>query len=242
MNSVPPEVALSKPLGRVGPLQGPGTLSAQIFDAIEHAIITGNLNSSQRLRTEELAAHFGVSHIPVREALRALGADGWVQQLPRRGFYIRAHSEEELFDLFDARAVIESSLAARAAKYRTPDQVTRLDELVSLGAKAVKSGDPDQIAASNTAFHTHVGECANNVVLSGLLKRLSNRINFYFVQVTPGRGQESVTEHTQIVDAIRRGDPDTAASLALSHVEATMQAMKQTLETNANQQDLNPYS
>ena len=102
---------------------GASSLPSQIAELLEEAIIVGELVPGQRLRGDDLAATYGVSRIPVREALRTLEAGGWVEIRPRYGAYVRSHSAVELAELFEVRAMGKAYAARCAATRRTADEL-----------------------------------------------------------------------------------------------------------------------
>src|SRR3546814_20509554 len=85
-----------------------------VYDALFEEIVTGKLRAGERLMIDELAERFGVSKLPVREALKALDGRGWVESAPRRGTYVRRLSLEERHELFELRLSIEPEFIAMA--------------------------------------------------------------------------------------------------------------------------------
>jgi DNA-binding GntR family transcriptional regulator len=206
-----------------------GTLSDRVFAALEHAIIEGELPAGMRLRADELASRFQISRIPVREALRSLATEGWVELRPRHGASVRSRTNAELEELFEMRLILEVGAAGRAAERRTEHDLGRLDELVAAGNAAVAAGDGAEFARINERFHMLVTECAHNETLTLFAQRIGKRVRFYYKTVVTGRGRASAAEHAEIVDAIRRQDGKRAAELTASHVEATQRALRAVL-------------
>ena len=99
------------------------TLGQQVSAALEQQILAGMLAPGQRLNADELASEFGVSRIPVREALRSLNASGWIEIRPRHGAFVRRRSLREPEDLFHVRAMLEAEASRLAAKNRTEAQL-----------------------------------------------------------------------------------------------------------------------
>jgi len=207
-------------------IPGSGNLPDQVAARLEQAIIEGTLQPGQRLSADELAQHFGVSRIPVREALRGLHANGWVRIEPRMGVYVRTHDPQELRDLFETRLFLEEHAVRLAAERRTDEQLARLEELVDAGHAAVKSDDPAQVGRVNTAFHEALVSCTGNTVLAEILRGLSQRVRWYYATVTNQRGTGSMEEHAELVEAIRARDAARAASLIRRHIETTRAAVE----------------
>ncbi|WP_344653804.1 GntR family transcriptional regulator, partial [Cryptosporangium japonicum] len=110
-------------LPRIERVPGGGSTGEQVHDLLKEAILAGVLPGGTHLNAEGLAKQLGVSHIPVREALRFLEADGWIDYRRHLGGYVRARTEPELADLFEARYEVEGRAAALAAERRTPEQL-----------------------------------------------------------------------------------------------------------------------
>ncbi|MFD6106531.1 GntR family transcriptional regulator, partial [Nocardia salmonicida] len=112
----------------------------QVCRAIRDDIIRGEFRSGQRLTEDTLAERYGVSRVPVREALRTLEAEGFAWSRPYAGTFVAELTEAEAADLLAIRALLEPMCAGRAAVRRTPEQLGRLKELTSLGQEAVRDG------------------------------------------------------------------------------------------------------
>jgi DNA-binding GntR family transcriptional regulator len=203
------------------PSLGVSTLGDRLTEVLEEAILAGTLSPGQRLSADELARQFAVSRIPVREALRSLEAEGWIELRPRQGAYVRRRTERELADLFEVREVTEPQAAGLAARRRTAEQLAALDVLVEEGRRAAGAGDVAATARLNARFHTLVAGCTGNGVLAEIVESLSKRTRFAIAQVSPGRARESVEEHARLVEALRAADPDRAEDEARAHVGST---------------------
>lgn len=202
-----------------------GTLPARIHDILEDAIIQGHFAPGERLHTDRLAAQYGVSRIPVREAMRSLHEAGWVDIRPRYGAYVRERSAEELAQLFEARAVIEQAIAEWAAQRRTQADVDALARVVERSRQLLEQGDFDALEESGAHFYAAMREAARNVVLAGLSTELQKRARFYFHMVAGDLGSDWVSLHEQIADLVARGDSTRAGRLARQHVLDTGEAV-----------------
>ncbi len=210
-----------------------GTLPARIHDILEDAIIQGVFAPGERLHTDRLAAQYGVSRIPVREAMRSLHEAGWVDIRPRYGAYVRERSAEELTQLFEARAVIEQAIAEWAAQRRTAADLGALSRVVERSKALLERGDVEALEESGGQFYSAMRDAARNVVLAGLSTELQKRARFYFHMVAGDLGSDWVSLHEQIADLVARGDAPAAGRLARQHVLDTGEAVARLL----NEQD-----
>ena len=220
---------MSEGLAGLPPLSGAETLGEQLRVTIQEAILGGMLAPGARIHPDELAAHFGVSRIPVREALRALDASGWVEIRPRHGVYVRQRHAEELEQLFEVRAPLEAQACGLAAQRRTEDEVVELDLLARSAKEA--ADDPRRFATLNSRFHDAVVAASHNDVLAATLTGLRLRVQWYFAEAPPRRTHHSIEEHLEIVDAIRDGDDERAAALGTNHVLDTLEVLRAQIET-----------
>ncbi|SDT67266.1 GntR family transcriptional regulator [Jiangella sp. DSM 45060] len=195
-----------------------GRTAPHIRDLLEEAILQGVLPPGAHLNADGLAKQLGISHIPVREALRALGVDGWIEFRPHQGAFVRGRSEQELADLFESRTFLEAQAATLAAERRTGEQLAILDDIL---ARQRRSTDPVELARLNAEFHSALADCSQNTLLAGFVRTLSMRARFYFSTVPPRRQDGSRRQHEALVDAIRRRDSTAAGRLARDHVAAT---------------------
>ena len=202
------------------------TLGGQISEAIERDILRGVLRPGQRLNADDLAQTFGVSRIPVREALRSLDAAGWVEIRPRHGAFVRDRSTKELEDLFHVRAMLESDAAGLAAARRDPDGLAEMDAARAEMQAASEAGDAEGAAEANTRFHRALARASGNDVLGTLAEQLAKRIRWYYATVAATRSSHSALEHAAMLDAIRRGDSDTASRLVREHIGRTAELVQ----------------
>ncbi|MDT7711970.1 MAG: hypothetical protein QOG46_659, partial [Pseudonocardiales bacterium] len=175
---------------------------------------------------DDHARRMGVSHIPVREALRTLQADGWIVQRRNQGAFVRDRDPRELADLFEARICLEGDVAVLAAHRRTAAQ---LDELEAILARQASTDDPGEQARINAEFHVCLAACSQNTVLTDYLRDLSKRVRFYFLPTAALRRSNSLSEHQGIVNAVRRRDGDLARDLVRVHVADTRAAAARTM-------------
>lgn len=199
-------------------------LSIAIAEEIRGAIMSGRYRSGDRLVEESLAESLGVSRNPVREALRHLEAEGFVEITPRRGASVATIGEKEAHELFEVRAALEALSARLAAEKATDDDLGALEEIVVRGEKAARAGQFDLLPDLNTAFHLRMVEVAGNAQLGRLIGELRDRIQWLYSHRIEQRAVASWREHRQLYDALRARLPEVAAHIALGHISAAQAA------------------
>lgn len=197
------------------------TLPAQIHAYLEEAIVRGDIAPSSRLHADDIAAHYGVSRIPVREALRSLHEAGWVEIRPRHGVYVRERSVVELRELFETRSGIEAQIASLAALRRTDDDIQKFRSIMSTRQDAVRRKDLDALSLASMELSSAIRAAARNSVLATLAAQLEKRARFYFEMITDQYGADWASMDNTLVELIAAGDSDAASAKAREHVLET---------------------
>lgn len=204
-----------------------GRMTAQaVSRAIRDDVIQGVHRPGQRLTEESMAARYGVSRVPVREALRTLEAEGFLHSRPYAGIAVVELDDAEAEDLLEVRALLEPLGAARAALRRSPEQVGRMQELVALGQEAVQAGRLAEVARLNSRFHEVIAEASGSRTLTQLVTQLSQKIAWVYSVELPRRAAESWEEHAEIVRAIERGDAEQARAVVARHIAQAQSAYR----------------
>jgi DNA-binding GntR family transcriptional regulator len=196
-------------------------MSQQVFETLQGEILERVRPPGSRLIEDAIAADLGVSRTPVREALRMLAREGWLDLHPHAGAYVRQPGIEEVRDIFMLRELLERESARLAAARRTDDDIRVLRKVVERGTKAVAKGTPKVLAALNSDFHRSVAAAAANLPLQRFIDELDKHVRWHFAAVATRRADASWREHAAIVDAIEREDGAEAARLSAEHARRT---------------------
>jgi DNA-binding GntR family transcriptional regulator len=200
--------------------------------AISRMIIEGEFGPGDRLKLSDLARRFGVSQMPVREALWKLEGSGLVQNLPNRGAVVRAVDAQHIENVYELRAAIEMMLIERVVARVTSADLEKIEEARVDVEAAVAKREPGAILAADQAFHQAINRLAGNdlalATLAGtmpLIQSMRLRVGF-----AAARLQEMLSEHRDIAAAIREGDGRLAAQRVRLHMIGARRAMIATLE------------
>lgn len=194
----------------------------QAYDAILQEVRRGAFAPGDRLREEDVGARLGLSRTPIREALRRLESDGIVEHRPRVGAVIRQLSHTELVELYEMRIVLERTAAQMAAKHCAVAEIEALD---ALNAQIeAERANPEKGAALNQNFHRALYLAGRNRFLLEAARALNNSLLLLGPTTyhTPGRMDVVVSEHRDIIDGLRRGDPEAAANAAEAHLQTSL--------------------
>ncbi len=193
------------------------TLARRIRDALLEGIISGELAPGERLKDSEIAARFGTSNTPVREALRLLVQDGVVEIVPYRGCVVRHIDPQEMADVFEVRMLLLGYAARRAATRLTAAQLQQLDALATEHEQALAAGDLERVAEAGHRFHGVLLEAVGNGTLARLSRDLSTRVRLarraYLPYVHPGDAS-----CRDIYEALRARDGGRAEALISAHI------------------------
>jgi DNA-binding GntR family transcriptional regulator len=187
---------------------------------LRRLILAGELNPGERLVEDRLAQRLGVSRNPVREAIRVLATEGFVEVTPRRGAAVARLPHDEAEELFDVRMALEGLTARLSARKVTPESSALLRKVLDSARVAVDEGRLDQVADLNTAFHAAVAETAGNAYLNLVVGPMLRRAQWVFQQTARHRAPHSWTEHLGLYEAIAAGDEREAEARAVAHVAA----------------------
>jgi len=194
--------------------------SFKLKQAIEDAVIAGEFLPGDRLDEISLAERFGVSRTPVREALLQLGAEGFIDVRPRRGAIVTVLSPSQLFEMFETMAEIESACGRLAARRLTPEADAAMEAAHRACERAAGEDDSERYYAVNRNFHEAIYRASRNGCLAEQALALHKRLSAYRRLQLRARNRllQSLQEHTEILEAIRSGHEQLAASRLHSHV------------------------
>lgn len=187
---------------------------------LEDEIATGRLAPGTRLDEVSLAARFGVSRTPIREALHQLSAAGLIEMRPRRGGIVRPMTMETLVEMFETMAEMEAACGRLAARRMTDDERHALAASHDACAAAAETDDPDAYYSANEDFHELIYAGTHNRFLAEEVRRMRRRLQAYRrLQLrVRNRIANSLDEHAVIVDAIVKGEPRGAEDALRAHV------------------------
>lgn len=193
------------------------------YDRLLTEIRAGTLRPGDRLTETDLAARLGISRTPVREAIRALEADGLVDHQPRVGARIRRLDYAGITELYEMRAVLEGTAARFAARGAYDSE---LAELAAINDDMRNAPTPEILYQSNRHFHAVLLNAARN----RFLVRSVNAVQKTLLILGPStmeeasRARAAVDEHAAVLKALHNHDGDAAEAAMRAHIEAAHRA------------------
>jgi DNA-binding GntR family transcriptional regulator len=225
------------------------SLVDRLAATIQSRVLSGEIVRGTRLPQEALAAEFGVSRTPVREALRKLQAAGLVEVQPNRGAVVRGPSAREIRESYEVRTELEG-LAAELATARISDaDLLRLREaegLFRMSVGQLVSGarrrgrdapwdEQDAWVRANDMFHQTILDAAGNRrladVLTDLRRSFPRELAWSALSANSRRLQDNVLQHGAILEAIERHDPAAARERMVAHIRTAGELVVHYFET-----------
>ncbi|MDJ0623197.1 MAG: GntR family transcriptional regulator [Desulfocapsaceae bacterium] len=204
-------------------------LDQKVYQVVKSMIENRQLMPGEKIPQEKLAKELGISRTPLISALKFLEHEKLVEVKPRRGFYVRLFSIEELISIFEIREVLEGLAARRAARCIDERQIKELRKIFSSFTSAEKLRDYQAYSKADRRFHNFITEIASREFLTTILQTFNIISLAYQYANSEGLIREpddTIEDHLKIIDAICDHDPDNAERLMREHLEKTITKLK----------------
>jgi DNA-binding GntR family transcriptional regulator len=199
-------------------------LYEDVAERLRNQIFARQLEPGAWIDETKLAAEFGISRTPLREALKVLAVEGLVAMKPRRGAYVAEMSRDDVAEIYHLLALLESDAAGAVARHASDDQLAALQAIHDQLERQVRQRDA--FFATNERFHMALLEIAGNrwrqQIVTDLRKVMKlNRHHSLFKQ---GRLSDSLAEHRALMEALRKRNAVRATALMRAHFESGLEA------------------
>ncbi|MFD7557359.1 MULTISPECIES: GntR family transcriptional regulator [unclassified Streptomyces] len=202
------------------PATTPATAAERVYQHVKQGVLDRRYEGGTLLTEGELAEAVGVSRTPVREALLRLETEGLLKLYPKKGALVLPVSAQEINDVLETRLLIEEFTVRRAVP-APPGLLDRLAGLIEEQRRHAAAGDLPAMTAADRAFHAEIVAATGNQILGRLYDQLRDRqlrMGVAVLHAHPERLERTLAEHTEILDALRAGDADTAAAAVRGHI------------------------
>lgn len=207
--------ARSENLGLASP-----ALYEQVAERLRSRIYAHELAPGAWVDEQAIAAEYGISRTPLREALKVLASEGLVTLKPRRGCYVTELSEQDLDEIFPVMALLEGRCAQEATLKASAADLGRLAGIHADLERHAAANDADHFFEANQQFHDALQELAGNRWLGQLIEETRK-----FIKLTrrdslnlAGRLRQSLAEHREILAAVQQIQPEDAGRLMHEHI------------------------
>lgn len=209
------------------------SLAEEAYAAIKAEIVTNRLPPGAQRLEEELAIQLGMSRTPVREAIIRLEREGLVDIVPRRGVRVRPLTKRDVREITEVLTCLETQAAERLAGRRlAPHEIARLEQAIADMDAALEADDTDAWAQADYGFHRSLIELCGNRHLEEIGLNFLDKAHRFRLLTMPYRARPvySNVNHAAVVEAIRRGDAQTAVDIHRAHKRRWARELSEILE------------
>lgn len=206
-----------------------------VYRELKNMILERRLEPGSKIYQDRLAQQLGVSRTPLVNALKKLEHEKLVTARPRRGYFVRLFSREEMVHIFELREVLEGLAARRAARQVTESQIKKLRSFFKNFKEPDDFNNLKAYAIEDRRFHNYLISIAEKEFLASILETY-NVITFSY-QVAQAEGlvrspEDTISEHLEVIDAICRKDEQAAEALIRQHLRSTGEKLRTDLDQN----------
>ncbi|MCB8943733.1 MAG: GntR family transcriptional regulator [Ardenticatenaceae bacterium] len=197
-----------------------------VYELLHQAIIRGDYKPGERVVIDDVATKLGVSSIPIREALRQLEADGFVEIAPYVGATVTEISADSIFEIFGLLETMEAICARSACRCMTDAEIAKLDELVQ--QMDASMNDPENWSKLNKTFHLQICDYAHTGLIKEMMRKVLDhwdRLRVQYMKDVLGlRVEMAQAEHRQIMIAFHNRNADEAEQFIRVHNQNALAA------------------
>lgn len=192
---------------------------------IKNLINTGSLRDGDRLIERDLASQFGVSRIPLREAIRQLEREGLVDVYRNRGAVVRTLTAADIDEIYQLRALLEGQAIVQSLQHMDAETLSRAELVHQLLGSAT---EPAQQGLYNREFHELLYRRCQNQRLLTMISELRQQIERYehFQHQLLADTLKFQDDHSLILSACRDNDPDAAREYTVNHILSAGQTLR----------------
>lgn len=219
----------------VGPIGKAPTAQESVLIALRDDIVSGRLRPGTQIVQDDLAREYGVSRVPLREALKILEGEGQVTYYPHRGYFVTELSVDDLLEVYRIRYLLEAEAIERAVAEIDDDDITYIAGVLAEVEVAGAAGDTAALTAANRAFHFAIFELASQPRLTRMIRVLWDATDAYravYFRETVNR-ERVFDEHRAMLEALRRRDSAALIALQEEHRAHSVASVRAVLEAEA---------
>ncbi|MDH7479328.1 MAG: GntR family transcriptional regulator [Syntrophomonadaceae bacterium] len=198
-----------------------------VLEILREAIVSGLLRPGEKLMEAQLAEEMGISRTPVREAIRKLELEGFVNMIPRKGACVAEYSEKDIVDTFRIRLALERLAVELAVGNITSGELEELKRVLEDEERSIEGLNLEAMVEKDAEFHEVIYRAGGNPRLLQIMENLRGQISrFRFVSLGGrGRGREVLVEHGRIYEALKQRNLELVLECIEEHIRNTQQAL-----------------
>ena len=185
-------------------------LVSHVSETLTQAILDGALAPGSRLNEVHLAQQFDISRAPLREALRRLETQGLIESHPRRGFFLRKISTQEIIELFQVRLALEHTAGREVVASIAEAEIDRIEQQFEAIQESARAGVPLKQTEEDFRFHRLICELSGNQRLLLFFDQIAREIRYSIVHLSGFHDnmQALADSHIPLLDALKNKNPD----------------------------------
>ncbi|MGA2145178.1 MAG: GntR family transcriptional regulator [Bryobacteraceae bacterium] len=217
------------------PLRDTLQLGARVYEVLLNSIVSGHIKPGAALRPDVIARQLEVSTTPVREAMHRLENDGLAIKLAYQGWFVRGFTEQQIRELYELRAALESFSVRLACQRITGEEMAWLHEHQKTGEAALASGNMDDYRVYNWDLHDAIMRAAKNSYLVASMGQIRLQSEMLIAQTVGiiGRPVRAIDEHYRLIDLIEKRDAKAAEQLMEYHILSAFEDIRASVTRGA---------
>jgi len=212
------------------------TLSEQAYIELSKMIKNRVFAPGEKITEEQIARSLGVSRTTVKKAFTTLVQEGILEDIPRRGVFLRTYSRKERLEIYDIREVTAGLSARYAALNMTRRDLNHLEDIYLEMEKAVSGKANDVYAHYDLELHDAIAEFSGSSILHDVISNLNLRL-MPFTLVSFQNIEETLIEHRNILNALRNGDSESAEKYMRYHISRAKEKLFNDTDTETEETD-----
>ena len=209
-------------------------LADWVTNSLREAILYNHFEPGEKLDQDRIAEEFEISRTPLREAVRRLEVEGFLEILPHRGVFIAQVSRQDIHNVYEIRRLLESEIVRQVTPVIPQEVLVDLAQSLTESETAFKAGYEFNHAQADVDFHETITGFVKNEALKEVLDGQTNRISMvrFFHQLQPGHHMlAAIQEHRSILEAMCQRDAELAAELMVTHLANSAQRIQEISRT-----------
>jgi DNA-binding GntR family transcriptional regulator len=224
------------------PASSPTTAQEHALESLRRLIIDGRLRPGERVNQEDVAAEFGLSVAPVREALRVLEQEGQLTYRPRRGYFVTELNIADLEEIYALREILEERAARLALPSMDREGVARITRAARDCVDAAEAADVGAELEANRRFHLAILDAPGQPHTSRMIRLLWDSTEAYraIYYNSPEERLASIEAHDRIVAAIHKGDIEGLLGELNAHRHRALDVLRTVLSADVRDAEPRP--
>ena len=208
------------------------SLHDELVDRLRELIVMGDLEPGTKVPEQSLAAQFGVSRTPLREALKVLATEGLITLTPNKGATISALTLEDLEEAFPVMGALEALSGELACARISDEGIAAIRRLHDQMIRHYHAGKMPEYFRCNQEIHNQILNYAGNSTLTAMYRGLSGQVRRarYVANISKPRWAQAVSEHEEIISALSERDGAALSEVLKRHLNNKFETVKETIK------------